>query len=56
MVKKLPDICLFVCCRSMIKIIKTEEEDDTEENLAENTHLLPTETGTPCQEPIKSER
>jgi hypothetical protein len=38
----------------MIEIIKTEEEDDTEENLAENTHLLPTET--PCQEPIKSER
>jgi hypothetical protein len=37
----------------MIEIIKTEEED-AEENLAENTHLLLRET--PCQEPIKSER
>ncbi len=34
--------------------IKTELEDDMEENVAGNTHLLPTET--PCQEPIKSER
>ncbi len=34
--------------------IKTEVEDYTEENVAENTHLLPRET--PCQEPIKSER
>ncbi len=32
--------------------IKTEQEDDMEENVAENTHLLPRET----QEPIKSER
>jgi hypothetical protein len=38
----------------MIEIIKTEEEEDAEESLAENTHLLPTETH--CQEPIKSER
>jgi hypothetical protein len=38
----------------MIEIIKTEEEEDAEENLAENTHLLLRET--PCQEPIKSER
>jgi hypothetical protein len=34
--------------------IKTEVEDDMEENVADNTHLLPRET--PCQEPIKSER
>jgi hypothetical protein len=32
--------------------IKTELEDDVDENVAENTHLLPRET----QEPIKSER
>jgi hypothetical protein len=32
--------------------IKTELEDDMDENVAENTHLLPRET----QEPIKSER
>ncbi len=32
--------------------IKTEVEDDTEENVTDNTHLLPRET----QEPIKSER
>ena len=34
--------------------IKTELEDDMEENVVENSHLLPRET--PCQEPIKSER
>jgi hypothetical protein len=34
--------------------IKTEVEDDREENVADNEHLLPRET--PCQEPIKSER
>ncbi len=34
--------------------IKTEVEDDTEENVTDNEHLLPRET--PCQEPIKSER
>jgi|688.fasta_scaffold993396_1 hypothetical protein len=34
--------------------IKTEVEYDTEENVADNEHLLPRET--PCQEPIKSER
>jgi hypothetical protein len=34
--------------------IKTELEDDMEENVAENTHLLPRET--PGQESIKSER
>jgi hypothetical protein len=34
--------------------IKTELEDDMEENVAENTHLLLRET--PWQEPIKSER
>ncbi len=34
--------------------IKTEVEDDREENVAENSHLLPRETL--CQEPIKSER
>ncbi len=34
--------------------IKAEVEDDTEENVTDSTHLLPTET--PCQEPIKSER
>jgi hypothetical protein len=38
----------------MIEIIKTEEEEDANENVVENTHPLPTET--PCQEPIKSER
>jgi hypothetical protein len=32
--------------------IKTEVEDDTEENMADSTHLPPRET----QEPIKSER
>ena len=34
--------------------IKTEVEDDTEENVANSTHLFPRET--PCQEPIKLER
>jgi hypothetical protein len=34
--------------------IKSEVEEDTEENVADNEHLLPRET--PCQEPIKSER
>ncbi len=34
--------------------IKTEVDDDMEENVADSTHLLLKET--PCQEPIKSER
>jgi hypothetical protein len=53
LILKLLENMVIVCCCSMVKIIKTEEED-TEENLAENSHLLPRET--PCQEPIKSER